>query len=149
MARDEIDNECKMTEPPINRDPDALDHEFRVRLAATLGQLAMEGLYFKFHEGFRTSVRQQWLYAQGRTRTGPRVTNLNGTTKLSNHQGDGSIGSGRAADCYPLTNGKVDVNPERRIWQRYAEVAEANGLTAGYRWVSPHDPPHVELRKKE
>ena len=32
------------------------------------------------------------------------------------------------------------------VWKRYAEVAESQGLTAGFRWTKPHDPPHVELR---
>lgn len=135
-----------MTEPPIDRNPDALDPEFRRRLAMTLGTLALEGIIMKFHEGFRTSARQQYLYAQGRTRPGPKVTNANGTSKLSNHQGNGSFGSGCAADCYPVVNGKVTLEPPEKIWQRYAEVAEQNGLTAGYRWKVPHDPPHVEWR---
>lgn len=135
-----------MTEPPINRNPADLDPEFRKRLAKTLGDLALEGIYFKFHEGFRTVARQQWLYAQGRTREGVVVTSKNGTTNMSNHQGSGELGSGKAADCYLLVNGKVVLNAPAAIWKRYAEVAEANGLTAGYRWTKPHDPPHIELK---
>lgn len=137
-----------MTEPPINRNPADLDPEFRRRLALTLGQLAMEQIYFKLHEGYRTVDRQRWLYASGRSREGPVVTQKNGTTNLSNHQGTGKPGTGRAADCYLLANGKVVLNPPAALWKRYAEVAEANGLTAGYRWKSPFDPPHVELRDK-
>lgn len=133
-----------MTEPPINRNPADLDPEFRKRLTMTLGQLALEGIYFKFHEGFRTVARQQWLYAQR-----PVVTQKNGTTNLSNHQGTGEPGTGKAADCYLLVNGKVVLNAPEALWRRYAEVAEVNGLTAGYRWTKPHDPPHIELREKE
>ena len=145
--------EAVVTEPPIDRDPMKLDPAFRTRLLKTLEILKAEGIPFKFHEGFRTVQRQQWLYGQGRPtakpfgRPGPIVTQKNGTTNLSNHQGDGTAGSGRAADCYPLDkNGKVTLNAPQKVWKRYAEVAESQGLTAGFRWTRPHDPPHIELR---
>jgi hypothetical protein len=152
-ARLPIGLEAVVSEPPIDRDPAKLDPDFRTRLEKTLELLAAEGLKFKFHEGFRTIQRQQWLYGQGRPdapfgRPGLKVTQKNGTTNLSNHQGNGTPGSGCAADCYPLNeNGKVTLNPPEKVWKRYAEVAESQGLTAGYRWTKPHDPPHIELRK--
>ncbi len=143
-----------VSEPPIDRDPMKLDPAFREKLLRTLEILKAEGIPFKFHEGFRTVQRQQWLYGQGRPaakpfgRPGPIVTQKNGTTNLSNHQGNGTAGSGCAADCYPLDkNGKVTLNAPQKVWKRYAEVAESQGLTAGYRWTKPHDPPHIELRK--
>ncbi|HEX7830359.1 MAG TPA: M15 family metallopeptidase [Thermoanaerobaculia bacterium] len=146
--------EAVVTEPPIDRDPAKLDGEFRVRLEKTLTACAAEGIPFKFHEGFRTVQRQQWLYGQGRPtapfgRPGNVVTNRDGVKKLSNHQGNGLPGSGCAADCYPLNaQGKVTLNAPEKTWKRFAEIAEANGLTAGYRWVQPHDPPHIELIRK-
>lgn len=146
--------EAPVSEPPINRDPAMLDPDFRARLMKTLDLLKAEGIPFKFHEGFRTVLRQQWLYGQGRPnakpfgRPGNVVTMRDGVKKLSNHQGNGNPGSGCAADCYPLdANGKVNLKAPQKVWKRYAEVAESQGLTAGFRWVSPHDPPHVELRK--
>jgi hypothetical protein len=143
-----------VTEPPIDRDPAKLDPEFRVRLEKVLAACSAEGIPFKFHEGFRTVQRQQWLYGQGRPnapfgRPGNIVTNRDGVKKLSNHQGNGLQGSGCAADCYPLNaQGKVMLNAPDKTWRRYAEIAEVNGLTAGYRWVQPHDPPHIELVRK-
>lgn len=141
-----------MTEPPINRDPSLLDPEFWHRLSFVLAQLKAEGTPFKLHEGFRTVDRQQWLYGQGRVsarpygRPGPKVTSRDGVKRASDHQ------SGRAADCYPcLPGGKLIWPPphdDDPRWERYASLAEAQGLTAGYRWTSPHDPPHVELRVK-
>lgn len=140
-----------MTEPPINRNPDDLDTEFRERLELVLAQLAAEGIPFKLNEGLRTVQRQQWLYGQGRPsakpygRAGIKVTNHDGVRTKSNHQ------SGCAADVYPATmKGNIiwppPPSPGPR-WDRLAEVAEDHGLVAGYRWRSPHDPPHVELRK--
>lgn len=143
-----------VSEPPIDRDPMKLDPDFRSRLIRVLEILRNEGIPFKFHEGFRTIQRQQWLYGQGRPtvkpygRPGNKVTEKNGTTNMSNHQGNGTAGSGCAADCYPLdANGKVMINAPQKVWKRYAEVAESQGLTAGFRWTQPHDPPHIELRK--
>lgn len=143
-----------MTEPPIDRDPAKLDPAFRAKLQTVLDTLKAEGIPFKFHEGFRTTQRQQWLFGQGRPtakpfgRPGSIVTQKNGTTNVSNHQGNGTAGSGCAADCYPLNkNGKVTLDAPQKVWKRYAEVAESQGLTAGFRWKQPHDPPHIELRK--
>ncbi len=144
----------KVTEPPINRDPKDLDPAFRAKLEKTLEILKAEGIPFKFHEGFRTVQRQQWLFGQGRPtaqpfgRPGVIVTQKNGTTNMSNHQGTGKAGTGCAADCYPLDKkGKVTLDAPQKVWKRYAEVAESQGLTAGFRFKVPHDPPHIELRK--
>jgi hypothetical protein len=139
------------TEPAINRDPKLLDPQFWCKLRHVLDQLKAEDMPFRLHEGFRTVDRQQWLYGQGRVsykpygRPGKKVTMRDGLKRPSDHQ------SGLAADCYPAhPDGKIiwppppDSDPR---WERYATLAEAEGLTAGYRWVSPHDPPHVELRK--
>ena len=146
--------EAVVSEPPIDRDPKKLDPAFRAKLMKTLQILKAEGIPFKFHEGFRTVQRQQWLFGQGRPtakpfgRPGPIVAQKNGTTNLSNHQGNGTAGSGCAADCYPLNKkGKVTLNAPQKVWKRFAAVAESQGLTAGFRWTKPHDPPHIELRK--
>lgn len=145
-----------MNEPPINRDPKLLNGEFYVKLKRVLDQLAAEGTPFRLNEGFRTVDRQQWLYGQGRDtrpygRPGPKVTSRDGVKRPSDHQ------SGLAADCYPCdANGKTIWPPPPSDptkpnfdprWRRYAELAEAQGLTAGFRWKDPFDPPHVELRK--
>lgn len=143
-------------EPPINRNPDDLNPEFRRRLAATLGELALRGKPFKFNEGFRTVDRQQWLYGSGRGiadggvkygREGPWLTDKNGVSNRSNHQGTGERGTGCAADLYPIIDGKTTVEPPEEYWKLLAEVAEANGLSSGYRWTR-RDSPHVELVKK-
>lgn len=139
-------------EPPRNNDPAALAEEFRVRLERALAALAAAGTPFRFVEGFRTRDRQQWLYGSGRPqapygRPGPIVTNADGVTKLSNHQGDGSTGSGRAADCYPLRDGRVYIPPASDpVWERFADAVVAEGLVAGHRFQSIKDSPHCEFR---
>jgi hypothetical protein len=142
-------------EPPVNRDPMQLLPEFRLKLEAVLAKLAGEGTPFKFNEGFRTADRQQWLYGSGRPtvkpygRGGAIVTQRDGVTKLSNHQGNGQAGTGQAADCYPARpDGKIiwppppDSDPR---WKRYADLARENGLDAGYYWTTFKDLPHIEL----
>lgn len=139
-------------EPPQNADPAALLPAFRERLDLTLADLAAAGTPFRLIEGFRTVERQQWHHGSGRPtelpygRPGPIVTQLDGVTKLSNHQGNGKPGSGRAADCYPTRNGKVYVPPDADpVWKAYADAARAHGLTAGYYWTSFQDHPHCQL----
>jgi len=143
-------------EPPKDRDPKKLTAAFRTKLNAVLAKLKAEGTPFKFDEGFRTVDRQQWLYGSGRPtvkpygRPGPIVTKRDGVNKLSNHQGNGKAGSGRAADCYPAkANGQV-IWPPPPIsdprWKRYAELAREQGLEAGLDWTGDlRDPPHIEL----
>lgn len=142
-------------EPPKDRDAAHLFPAFAAKLQSILVQLEKEGTPFKFDEGFRTVERQQWLYGSGRPsakpfgRSGPIVTYKDGVRELSNHQGDGNPGSGRAADCYPMANGKIIWPPppmKDPRWKRYAELARANGLTAGYDWPKLQDIPHIELR---
>lgn len=138
-------------EPPIDRAPDHLVPEFWTRLRRALEQLAAAGTPFRFHEGFRTVERQQWLYGSGRPRAafgrpGAIVTNADGVTVRSNHQGSGTSGSGRAADCYPLRDGRVIIPAASDpLWRAYAEAVSAQGLTAGLYWPRLKDAPHCEL----
>lgn len=139
------------TEPPIDNDPSHLDGGFLTRLQAALASLAAAGTPFRLVEGFRTVNRQQWLYGSGRPsavpygRSGPILTQADGVNNRSNHQGDGSVGSGRAADCYPLRNGSVYIPPATdQVWEAYATAVEQQGLTAGLRFSSV-DAPHSEM----
>ena len=142
-------------EPPKDRNFANLSPTFRAKLQAVLAQLQAEGMPFKFDEGFRTVERQQWLFGSGRPsarpygRPGPIVTHKDGVTNLSNHQGNGTAGSGNAADCYPMANGKIIWPPPPMSdprWKRFADVAVAHGLVAGYYWPKLKDLPHVELK---
>jgi hypothetical protein len=139
-------------EPPIDSSAFSLVADFRSRLQSALEDLALQGRPFKLVEGFRTTERQQWLYGSGRPsvkpfgRPGPIVTNADGVTKKSKHQGDGAAGSGVAADCYPLRNGKVHIPASSDpVWDAFATAVEARGLRAGHRWSSLKDSPHCEL----
>lgn len=139
-------------EPPIDRDPASLHPDFRVRLEAALSDLASQGRPFKFVEGFRTVERQQWLFGSGRPsavpfgRAGSIVTHRDGVTRKSNHQGNGTSGSGKAADCYPLRDGRVFIPPvSDPVWRAYADAVKRQGLKAGLDFPTLRDAPHCEL----
>lgn len=140
-------------EPPVNRDRAALDPTFLARLDGALAALDAAGTPFKFVEGFRTTERQQWLFGSGRPtavphgREGPILTNADGVTKLSNHQGSGTAGTAKAADCYPMKDGKVFIPPNTDpLWAAYAAAVVAQGLVAGHNFKSIKDSPHCELK---
>ena len=98
-----------------------------------LRRLAAEGLTFKVTSGNRTQAEQDALYAQGRTKPGPKVT----WTRRSRHIG------GRAIDI-TLFHGK---NPvwESKHYDRAGVIGEELGLVWGGRWKKTVDKPHFEL----
>lgn len=108
---------------------------------------------FTVVEGVRTAQRQKQLYAQGRTAPGPKVTNVDGVTKKSNHQVKAD-GLGYAVDVYPFFDGKVQVSGaevDKRLHILAAHIkatAKCQGvnITWGGDWKSPYDPPHYELK---
>ena len=105
-----------------------LDPDFRVRLERVVERLQTEhGIEARFLEGFRPQLRQEHLYAQGRTAPGPVVT----WTLNSMHT------QGRAADL------KLEGGAESyRIMHR---VAAEEGL----RTLGMKDPGHLELPRTD
>lgn len=142
------------SEPPRDSNLDHLESGFREKLQRTLQILAAKGKHFRFHEGFRTTDRQLWLFGLGRPnaqpygRPGDAVTDLDGVTKKSKHQGSGTPGSCKAADCYPYKDGDRDIteipSASDPIWKAYAEEAQRQGLRAGLYFSQLVDAPHVE-----
>lgn len=110
-----------------NADADALSPEFRAKLGRVVNRMHDEfGHDVELVEGFRSQSRQDFLYAQGRTRPGDVVT----WTKSSRHT------LGLAADL------KVDGTYDNPIaYQRLAQIAAQEGL----RTLGAKDPGHVEL----
>ena len=93
--------------------------------------------------GLRTLEEQQALYAQGRTKPGAIVTNVDGELNKSNHQ------SGNA----------VDVVPYPEMWSDEDKLREFGGFVLGVaamlnieiewggRWKQIVDMPHYQIRK--
>ncbi len=114
---------------------DALHPQFRERVVNALATLATEGIPFRVFEAFRQPERQQWLFAQGRTRPGAVVTKARPWESF--HQ------FGLAVDLVLFEGGRWswdDSGPRAAPWRRMGEVVAAVGL----RTLS-FERPHAEL----
>ena len=114
--------------------------KFLERLRAALQTCIDQGKIYVVTSGFRTPEQQIKLYAQGRTAPGKKATNV----MFSYHN------VGLAADaCYhkdsPDWEGKLNPEYDNDFYEPYMAAGEAQGLTAGGRWVKPADFPHLEL----
>lgn len=89
---------------------------------------------------WRSPEEQQGLYALGRTKPGQIVTQIDGVTKLSNHNHKPS----RAIDFAIVFAGKI-------VWNALGEFAEAasffkkHGAKWGGDWKTFKDYPHIEV----
>lgn len=103
---------------------------------ALIQKAAAKGWKFVITSGSRTYAEQDELYAQSRTKPGPKVTNARGG--YSNHN------FGIAFDV-TLFSGKTPVW-ESPLYTSIAVIAEDMGLDWGGRWTNPVDKPHYQLR---
>lgn len=104
--------------------------------AWTEAQDAMpENVQIVITQGYRTFEESDDLYAQGRTKPGPRVTNSPGGASFHNY--------GLAFDFEMLTNGKVDwvVGP---LWMKVVEIMKKHGMKWGGYFKTIIDNPHFE-----
>ena len=89
---------------------------------------------------YRSPEEQQALYAQGRTKPGQIVTQIDGVTKKSNH----NLKPARALDFCVVIGGKVSWDIDE--YEPVAVLAESRGLIAGGHWPHFKDWPHLELK---
>lgn len=94
--------------PPQNKDLNDLAQAFRTPLERWVAAVKAAGFSLLVYETARTRERQEYLYAQGRTRPGPIIT----YTLDSCHR------YGVAADWAPLVGGAISWNAAdyRRIY---------------------------------
>ena len=117
---------------------DGLSKVFRRKLEAVISDMAGHGMPIRVTEGLRSQARQKALYAQGRTKPGPIVTQLDGVNHRSNHQ------RGIAADVCSA-NGKPYPPLGTQFWKLLQSSAHAHELTSGGDWKKFKDWPHLEL----
>lgn len=114
------------------RDPAQLHPSFRAALAQLLARLAAETLPFRVFEAFRTPERQEWLYAQGRTRAGSVVTNARAWASFHQY--------GMAVDLVLFIDGQWSWSSDGPLaahWERMRELARDVGLRT-LSWEEPH-----------
>ncbi len=112
-----------MGEPVRNTDPSYLHPLFRAKARELLELLELEGIPFRLFEGYRSPDRQQYLYAQGRTRPGKIVTRARPCQ--SYHQ------YGLAGDFVLFVNGKWSwetLGASAGHWRRLHEAGKRLGL---------------------
>ena len=113
---------------------------------------------FRITDGARTAEEQNYLYQQGRTRPGQKVTNCDGYKAKSNHQIK-SDGYGHAVDIFPcgvIENGEYrkftsaegyDEKKLKSIANHILAVAKSKNVNIewGGNWKM-NDTPHFELK---
>jgi len=108
------------------------------KLAQLVRQIAANvGFEIRAVQGLRTWAEQDMLYAQGRTRIGPKLTNARGG--YSNHN------FGLAVDLCPFKGGKPQWNDNAGFTQ-IGNTATRLGLEWGGGWARFPDRPHIQLR---
>lgn len=105
--------------------------QFLKEISDKLGQ---DGLTFKIISGTRTYAEQNDLFAAGRTKPGPVVTNARGG--FSNHN------FGVAWDIGVFENGAYI--PESEFYRKAGAIGKASGLEWGGDWQSFQDEPHFQ-----
>ncbi|HHX62122.1 MAG TPA: M15 family metallopeptidase [Epulopiscium sp.] len=97
-----------------------------------LAECKKQGVNIFITETYRSQERQNWLYEQGRTRSGQVVT----WTKNSNHKG-------RMA--WDIAVSPPNQLYDRNIINRAGKIAGQLGITWGGTWKTP-DTPHFEIK---
>lgn len=101
----------------------------QVRLIEAYNTGAIRNRFCMFM-GYRSPEEQDGLYAQGRTKTGPKVTNAPAWT--SSHQ------FGLAVDFVPHDPGVGWHWDPKADWDGLREMAHARGLVNTIKWDRPH-----------
>jgi hypothetical protein len=122
-----------VADPNMRRsDLDSLHPLTRNAVNLVLARLTAEAIPFRVFEAYRSPQRQAWLYAQGRTRPGAKVTNAQAWQ--SYHQ------YGLAVDFVLWLNGTWSwstAGPHAKYWKRLHELGRAEGLEP-LSWELPH-----------
>lgn len=127
-----------MTEPARNSHFHSLAPGFALRLYLGLRNANLNfGIRVGLFESLRVPERQEWLYAQGRTRPGKVITNAS-TVWRSWH------GFGLAGDIAFLNEKDWWYWPsDESLWIKLEQAVKPFGLVTGRSWKSP-DAPHVQ-----
>lgn len=131
-----------LSDPFHKIDTSVLYPIFLAKLQQLVANCAARGHVFFATSGGRGEVEQAALYAQGRTRPGPIVTNA----KFGQSAHSFFIGCDFTHDLGDdASNGLTpDWTPEQ--YRVLAEEAEKLGLEAGFNWAGFPDRPHIQLR---
>lgn len=124
----------------MSRDVKQLHPWLQYKIGLLRQECAKKGLMLGIGECYRTVAEQNKLYAQGRTKSGVRVTNARGTDYKSQHQ------YGIAFDIFQNIKGK---EYDAAFLKAVAKIAKSKkvGLAWGGDWKGFIDTPHFYLGK--
>lgn len=146
-----------------SRNLNDLAPEVRARAERMIDACTAAGIQLIITCTYRSAAEQDDLYAQGRTRPGPIVTQLRGGQSLHNATDAQGRPAARAIDVVPLRNGKLvwgtrgngldddpsdDLTDDLELWERVGLIGAAQGLEWGGRWPRFRDYPHFQLRMR-
>lgn len=97
-------------------------------------EMAKQGHHVRIVDGFRSVEKQDELYAQGRTESGPIVTQAKGGESFHNY--------GVAVDFVFVKEG---YNASTSKWQLLGDIGKKHGFVWGGDWTTFIDRPHFEM----
>lgn len=118
------------------RDINKLNPKAKLAAEYLLEACEAAGLKVIVTETLRTTERQQYLYAQGRTRPGKIVTQLDGVKKKSIHQ---------YGDAFDVCQNIVGREYEEAVINQIGKFGMQIGLEWGGSWKGFVDSPHFQL----
>ena len=118
------------------RDLSELDKDTRAACEEFLRRAKAAGLPVRITETYRPQERQDYLYEQGRSRPGKKVT----WTRSSYHT------TRRAFDFCRNVKGR-EYDDSDGFFRKCAEIGKSLGLNCGYFWKDYQDKPHMQLDK--
>ncbi len=122
----------------IDKDLNKLDSNFKPLVKELIKNCKFDSWQLFVTEGYRSSERQNWLYAQGRTRPGKIVTYLKGTK--SSHY------SGLAVDV-AFKNWYGKVSYDYNLFSKANKIAKELGIQWGGDWKNFKDYPHFFIKE--
>jgi len=122
-----------------SRDLNDLHPAVAVRARAFIAACAAEGIDLLVTSTFRDRESQDALYAQGRARPGPKVTNARGGQSFHQYR--------VALDVVPLRAGKPvwgTSGADGALWRRIGAIGKAHGLDWAGEWTTFREFPHFQ-----
>lgn len=120
-----------------SRDLKELLPKVRDAAEAAVEECERAGLHPLITCTYRDGKEQDSLYAQGRTKPGPKVTNAKAGQSFHQYR--------VALDLYPVVNGKIDFSGGAPEWKEIAAIFIKHGFEWAFNWTKMKEKPHFQM----